>query len=697
MLQKEEDSKLKFMEHLKSLKSAQLYSLIVDVYSGKAVFKKNETMLIYRHIIYCAVNYSIYEMYSMLETYLEEYPSIKHKLAIEKNNTLSDGVKNYHLYLYNLRAAYEDIEIFNVLNLPMYKKSTVATAIYYRGVVFSYMYIFYDNYKSMLLNNTLICFGGESKSHDASFRSIVMLENCFISVLNAHASIFIYLDKLLGECKKHITIRVYEEGSSDNYDDIMSRPDAILLFRIFCANWYVRNYNNHFDFCHGLSEKYDVDSGESIKAIIDEFSPSRCYTLWNMLRRSYNPFGNEINIWNLYELTASKTGERHMYRSLGQKIVALYGNEKSRIGDITCRQWLELYISQKVSNFSSNNVSFNFAALYDWTMLNNVDMFIASNTLYKESDSDSNSALLLIFKKISSASLSYIQEIKKSKLYLKYYESFINTCDTGVSFTSIMFGIMYGILCLNEKLGVIHGDLHTDNIMLELPFAISGRNIVAYLLDDLYVFEDVHIVPVIIDFGRSFIYETQSVDRMMIYYKTLFPEFYKAHHEKLLNNMENNRLAAYKVFSAFDIYMVCDSIIDKKLTDQLELVVKIQDIARTYLLKYMLDLKDYTFCAREVITTVFSDYVVSKKVNLDVNSVSRWAIFNSKSQYSFQDSKVPPWVMPNIIRHNKENLVLPIGDSATYLKKYSLRISKSVETYNDLKSKFVKGSSMRLL
>jgi hypothetical protein len=238
--------------------------------------------------------------------------------------------------------------------------------------------------------------------------------------------------------------------------------------------------------------------------------------------------------------------------------------------------------------------------------------------------------------------------------------------------------------------------------MLEFPHSVliePIRDTMIYMVDDLYIFRKTYISPVIIDFGRSFLYENQNTDRMLIYYKTIFPEFYKSHHEKLLATMEENRLASYKVFSAFDIYMLCDSILDKKIVqdEQAEFVLEMQLVAKKYLLEYMLDLKDYPFCARQIIATMFKSAVSDKKVNLDISMVSKISVFNAEMKHSFHSSNIPPGCIPNKIMHNGETLTLPIGNAATYMKKFDLRVAKNEESYKDLKSNADSGFNMRLL
>jgi len=692
----------KFMEHLKSLKSDQLYALIVDVCSGKSVFKKKETDMIHEYIAYCANKQSFYALYSGLASHVSDYTNIKRGLLEEIEMVSLHDAPSRHLYFLNARIPYEEMESYNIINMPLYKNDTKTFALYYHGKLFSYLYQFYDQAGTLAMGSTLLCFGGESKSHDASFRSIVMLENWFTKVLNSYPAVFNAIGSILKGCKEHITIRLYEvKEEYDIHANLMSTPDNILFFHMFCASWYVRNFNNHNLLSFGASEKYDVDNDEAFVGLTKEFGESICYTVWAVLNRATNPYAAELNLWSLYRLTAGRTSERHMYKQLGQKIVALYGTEKNKVGDLTCRQWLELHISQKVSDFACNNICFNFAYLYDWTMLNNVDEFVATNAKYDSPDS--NSAILFVFRKISLMSLTYLRDIKKCETTMvKYFESFIFACDAKESFTSIMFGILYGLLCLNEKLGVIHGDLHTDNIMLEFPHSViikPLRDTMIYMIDELYIFSKTYISPILIDFGRSFIYENQNTDRMLIYYKTIFPEFYKLHKEQLSTTMEENRKFAYKVFSAFDIYMLCDSILNNKIVSgkEVEFVLEIQAVAKKYLLEYMLDLKDYPFCAREVITTMFKGNVASKKVNLDISMVSKVSVFNSESDYSFHSSNIPPSCMPNRIMHNGETLTLPIGNAATYVKKYNLRVTKNEESYRDLKSNAESGFNIRLL
>ncbi len=156
-------------------------------------------------------------------------------------------------------------------------------------------------------------------------------------------------------------------------------------------------------------------------------------------------------------------------------------------------------------------------------------------------------------------------------------------------FAKYMFEICYGLLCINSKLGVIHGDFHLNNATIgslyygnsEIVANKNKHNKVVYVLDDdlQLVFPNNTYFGCIIDFSRSILnpnmadifndkslpptyqlitnqekFKASEVNSLLTLYIQLFPGKIKQK-EELVVIFKNHFEAVFRLLTCIDLYM----------------------------------------------------------------------------------------------------------------------------------------------
>lgn len=124
----------------------------------------------------------------------------------------------------------------------------------------------------------------------------------------------------------------------------------------------------------------------------------------------------------------------------------------------------------------------------------------------------------------------------------KSLTEFLNENPSNADFHSIIFQILLALELLYNNFNIIHGDLHTDNILLKL--IKKDTNFLEYTLNGTkYYTKNTGYVPVLWDFGFS--REKSNLNNTeIVQYKNLFKflkynqEEFCEDHLKLLNSLE---------------------------------------------------------------------------------------------------------------------------------------------------------------
>ncbi len=165
--------------------------------------------------------------------------------------------------------------------------------------------------------------------------------------------------------------------------------------------------------------------------------------------------------------------------------------------------------------------------------------------------------LLLLFKKEYSTLYNFIKNKKLSVTVTQTepQESYIS---------SMVFQLCYSLLCLNVKVGCIHGDLHLNNVLVEL---FDRSETFTVNINNSYYHVDSKCKFSIIDFGRSilsyniflnyfpeelnfYLHEKQKIIGLCI---KILPHFY-ATNQLLLDSLINNYPdQVFKLMSGLDL------------------------------------------------------------------------------------------------------------------------------------------------
>lgn len=416
---------------------------------------------------------------------------------------------------------------------------------------------------------------------------------------------------------------------------------------------------------------------------------------------------------------------------LGQKIIPLYVKDMECVMDKQRQAWREYYISKKVSLLVLNYICPGVPVTHDWMMIYNIDKNIFNNpTLYDKmiiSDKIKNLSInlnnskgsayhnieqeqeisengIVIISEYVGRTVNDISSLIKSKEYKSSVGSMFSNCD---EFFKYMFDITYALFCMNSKLNIIHGDLHLNNTTINHLYKSYLREndktknkYSIYVVDDVYMFKDTGMTGTVIDFSRGFIIEDdmdylflkeEQSNRILRYYNTIFPEFFKKFGERLKDKLDSDYELIYKIFSAIDMYIHTDRLIkfiDKNKSldtheDVIKLVNKVNTITRDILVVVMekvltqnIDLESIKYPNHDILLCCFNEYKVDpNNINKELEIDSLF-FYNNKLQYSFETFEE----LPSRFKHYKlkkpgEDEIITVGTLLPEQEELSIHMS----------------------
>ncbi len=416
---------------------------------------------------------------------------------------------------------------------------------------------------------------GSSISKDGEYRSgYVNWDVICIQLRNdpplqeIYDKIYEYLVKNMKDRKYFLTIEhFYPTDKIKNEHQF--ELEAITLdskIKFFCISWFTFYFNFHYATIPGhlndtyvsLLLKYQTQDYSFFKSLVDKAGfPAIFRILW---------------IFNNYTPPNMKPDYTQKYK-FGQKIVPLNLLEAQNPFNISYAVWKEYFIAKKASELVVNGLTPGFALFGGWLFIKTEDRYVFDNQEHisrlerskiaekitdiliqaqtytymhidsdkKEVDKENTSWLSAEFKKLyymirssinhtkntvimSNVAICFITEYtgrtlynstelsKKSKHFQKYMMNMI--ADTHYeTFRRYLFEICYNLFLLHDKLHVIHGDLHLNNILLNLvtyihsvpDFDSSNRKIVYAIGDKFYMFAFNFYYASLIDFSRSIV------------------------------------------------------------------------------------------------------------------------------------------------------------------------------------------------
>lgn len=314
---------------------------------------------------------------------------------------------------------------------------------------------------------------------------------------------------------------------------------------------------------------------------------------------------------------------------LGQKIIPFNYIQLKDYKNIIHHQWKELIINKIVLNIILNVNSPCFSLFADWLLITNSNknlfdneiifnklfysenirnilnsLYLAKNDLISLDNKETTIIPNLIkkLKKIisisednllmSNVSICFLSEYSGKTIYDYFNKSIdISMIDKKIGnlyedhdiFKKYIFELIYSLYCLNLK-GVIHGDLHLNNITFNkykkndlndkyVLYNIKQNNIDNF--DNSYLFKHYECYPCIIDFSRSYIYlkyidediiekEKNKIrnkfistekKRIIKELNKIFPNYIKNNFHKIKFLFKNTNFEVlFKYFSAYDTF-----------------------------------------------------------------------------------------------------------------------------------------------
>lgn len=336
---------------------------------------------------------------------------------------------------------------------------------------------------------------------------------------------------------------------------------AIMLYSILWLNEVRKDYTheneNHLadGFKEAVFSNYD-------KTIYDKVHNTYDPLKYAALRIALSRFEIEV-------------GEGPSQDEFGQKFIPLTIKDAEEINDISLTPWREVFFSQVVGDLVINSVTSSFPILGHWFIIQGNDKKMWDNyvSIRKLDRSEKASNIIRDLEKARAGTYIINPVIKKEKYTSMYMENFSNHIIAAMDFaekyivladnvlvfiiehlgrtladsitimdkkiytraygpiykslrifSKYLFEYIYALFNLNTKLGIIHGDLHLNNVTLFFKTPVKGLTgdhinvhnpyVIYETEDNMYIFEDQSSRAGIIDFSRAFISTDQLKERI---------------------------------------------------------------------------------------------------------------------------------------------------------------------------------------
>jgi hypothetical protein len=334
-----------------------------------------------------------------------------------------------------------------------------------------------------------------------------------------------------------------------------------------------------------------------------------------------------INLINRFIKVYEELDERDtvlIKPEVGHKLTPLSVSAITHVNDPRKSSWRELQFSMLVSNLVLNLISPGFSVMYNWiTTAGGADIYDNSemHAMYSNSTDiksvkdklsvdidDSISAnkkligyinraevysdesliftdrSLVTFSESVGITFKDIPRIASSE-FLKNNELRLVFTDLS-AFKSIVFQYLYALYCMNSHCGLMHTDLHMNNVTIYRLYRglrIDGTRVLPLgkilftLAEKNYVFDFLGLYSCIIDFSRGIYcgdfaekpmqlphdFYDKQVDRVAAYIYSLFPDFFTEHKNTILSHIMTDLPQTFKLCTIFDAYTLITNIANR--------------------------------------------------------------------------------------------------------------------------------------
>jgi hypothetical protein len=457
---------------------------------------------------------------------------------------------------------------------------------------------------------------------------------------------------------------------------------------------------------------------------------------------------------------------------LGQKIIPLTVKQVENMGDPQYSIWMELAMTAHLSTLVINGIAPGFPLLNDWFLIpgnipgmyNNPVMHMRlhhsdiAKSIVKDLEQARKNTYILdpesrreLFISYNMEGLSHSiempmdyaeDEIIMSNYTLCYVSEYVgrtmadqpalirnskvHSNSTGPIFTDkkwldkYVFEYLYNLYAMNLHLGVIHGDLHLNNITLFAKrftvnpetgeFVIPNPRIIYNVHGELYAFLTTGITSCVIDFSRCIVSSTNPITkqsnkkilaehkrRIMKIYEREFPEFCAAHGADLMAALHTKYDMVFKLLTALDSRKLATGLLSllgkmpEAGEDVYSLLNKIKKMSEQYLTVGMEQLFKGTFAdldqiqwpMLDMISRLFDDYKIEKLPDQSFTLVDYFCIDNTIRYSTTEYDKLPPNLLPeSIAKYKVTENIKGMGNYKRYLK-HKFRQEKNINLVQD--------------
>ncbi len=480
---------------------------------------------------------------------------------------------------------------------------------------------------------------------------------------------------------------------------------------------------------------------------------------------------------------------RFCVSSYGFKILPLTITDIEHIYDIRLDPWRELYIMNKLTKLLVNGVCQTFPFLGNWSILQNIDKNVFDNKINHVKFDHSKIAVDMVsnLEKVRTNTY-FIDPLSKREVYFSYgmrgfseaikapiqyaereiimsgyglciFQEHLGNTVASLSvdvfakpsqkyynqalynnypiFCKFLFEQLYGLHCMNTRLGIVHGDLHLNNVThyrngRPIRTVYDKVQLTVFDVDGkFYSFPTYNVVSAIIDFSRSFIWNRKimSADfdkkqmreikldikhRLLRILENELPDFTRPRLYDIEFTMKRHFDLVYDIFKAIDCYrlMTCHEqlvrFVSVKYADVpkiagdkndmmnkiLPFVKKIKQTAYNFITMYLEKLinltKDETLIVpafnKMILTSMFEEFAIDKFKPVTDAMVINFASDSNELRYSADDyDKLPELLkLDYSITHNVESDTNKIKSHKEYLEYLSAHdIKKDIQDIVD--------------
>ncbi len=387
-----------------------------------------------------------------------------------------------------------------------------------------------------------LCIGNTFVSRDGEYRNNFMIYKRFAKMCELMSKEIEYFEEIVlelindGLLELDTTLYCKIEGCEDKFSEKLNNSRIVIMIMSFILAYESFKFSKNIIHFH---------TNESFKKMMT--------SIYEMYKDMVSLSEKFIKI---YKKHLNETYTVHI--KCGQKIVPMHIREVISMYDYNFSVWREILVMQEVTNLVINFISPSFAIFNQWSYISNSDSDLFENSAMKElytrskSSEDITRMIRNTRDKIEDIDVrikNYYTESLDARLYddVEYSQSFLMLSDisilmvmeaVGLTFesvgnfdngkeycimrliqgnenlTKIIFELLYSSLCLHTKLGVIHTDLHINNMTFhkwgEIYRLINGKLIKNYenakvlykIRDSSFIFNANGISACIIDFSR---------------------------------------------------------------------------------------------------------------------------------------------------------------------------------------------------